>query len=745
VAGDVSGVTLQWVPAGDPGDIGVSPPSGTWIPLDAEDAGEIALTFDAPAGAAPGDYTGWIDLEDDAGGTTTVPYLLRVFPAAPQRDLLIVDLSFSEENERPDVTAIYGELADALGLSWELATPGEHAWAPSMPELFAYRAVLVVTGDDRWNQYGTSARWTLDRLAGYLLRGGRVIVAGQGPLRDASHERAVALLGGATLEHHPLWDGEQDVPWPVSELRVTATDQPALISADLTLDASAPLGDVYGLGEVVPVTLVTDLEPWGYPVLRLTDGDLRAGGNVGLVYDPFPHWGSDSLAEAHRHRAVMLGFGLELVREPTPGGGPAPAPGSRAELLQRAWRWVSDRVSLQVAVHHTDRELTLEAFAEAGTPVVRFEYDYGDGSPVVRTHRDSDTHRYERYDDYEVTVIARSETGAAALWRRIIDVQPAATDPDAGLGDGSVTADASGAAGDQGGGRGCHCRGAGSDPGAGLGLGIGLGFAFLLLLVPWLLARRGGRGPWRVGGWAARARSRQLPLLLAGGLSVAAISCEREAAEIKRAYERVIDHSQEGEQRYTIWKKKQLPGFVWAVRENRDNPNRGSLDMDIAVSPLASRERVKKRLRQAVRIGKGATSLDVVRVQAWPKGLQVYGGVLGTAHLAPDGRGWDGQGNTVRGVRVITGQDKGVWRPSAFDIEVLRALEKRQRIMMADPRYSGKHAYFRRRPKALQRAVIAEVAPQLGLTRSSVRRTVRNARKYWWKPSWQPSAVVDGQ
>jgi subtilisin family serine protease len=728
VAGDVSGVTLRWDPVHPLGDIAVSPPSGSWIPLDGDGRAELSFSFAVPATTPAGDYTGWIDLEDDGGGTTTLPYHLRVFPEGFQKDLLIVDLSFAEQNERPEVATLYGGLADDLGLSWDLAPGDEHSLAPSLPELFAYRSVLVVTGDDRWNQYENSARWTLDRIAGYLLRGGRVIIAGQGPLRDADHHRVVALLGGATLEHRPLWDEELEQPWPVSELRVRSTDRPRLISADLTLDASAPLGDPFELGELAPVSLITDQDPWAYSVLSLTDGDLRAGGAVGLVYDPFPHWGTDPLAEAHRHRAVVLGFGLELIDEPTAGSGPAPDPGSRAELLQRAWQWVSDRVSLQVTARQEGRRLTLEATAEADTPVVRFEYEYGDGTPRVRTHRDRDHHDYDRYDAYEVTVIARSETGAAALWRRTLDLQPGASLSDAGVGDAMVSPDASDVTVIEGSRRGCHCRGAsqGRIPPTAILFGVAL--------LGWLWGRRGAR---------AVARSGMAALALVLSFAALALACDHEAAKIKQAYEEVIDHSLEYKRRHTIWKKKKLPAFVWAVRENRDNPNRGSLDMDIAVSPFASARQVKERLREAVRVGKGATSLDVVRVQAWPKGLWAFGGVVGTAHLAPDGRGWDGQGNTVRRVRVIEGHEKGVRRPSALDVEVLRRLEKRQRIVLADPRNERRKALWKRRPEILDRRLISRVAPRLGLTPRSVRDTVTNARRYWWKPAWQPSPVVE--
>jgi hypothetical protein len=167
--------------------------------------------------------------------------------------------------------------------------------------------------------------------------------------------------------------------------------------------------------------------------------------------------------------------------------------------------------------------------------------------------------------------------------------------------------------------------------------------------------------------------------------------------------------------------------------------------MDILVPPGASDKLIKERLQEAARSGRGAAAVQVVRVQAWPVGLLAFGGVLGTAHLAKDGRGFDGRGNTFRGVRVNSGRRKGVRRPSTLDQEVLRALERRRRILLADPQHAGRKNLWLRKPALLERETVLIVAPQLGFTADSVTEMVRNARRYWWKPNWQPLPITKGQ
>ncbi len=242
----------------------------------------------------------------------------------------------------------------------------------------------------------------------------------------------------------------------------------------------------------------------------------------------------------------------------------------------------------------------------------------------------------------------------------------------------------------------------------------------------------------------SRATSRSAWLLCC--VVVALGSCKsKEAKKVKQAYTEVIDYSMEYKERQTVYKNRKLPGYVWSVRENRDDMKRPTLDVDVGVSHDLPKPALVKLLKEAARLAKGASSLSVVRVQAWPQGLELFGGVLGVAHLAQDGRGWDGKGNTFRGTRVLSGHGKGVYPPSKFDLEILRALERRRRVVMEDPKYAKRKALWLKRPTRLVEVVVASVAPTLGLTRDSVRKTVKNAKSYWWKPRWQPQPTSVSQ
>lgn len=233
-----------------------------------------------------------------------------------------------------------------------------------------------------------------------------------------------------------------------------------------------------------------------------------------------------------------------------------------------------------------------------------------------------------------------------------------------------------------------------------------------------------------------------LPLLavtmLAGG-------CKKEAARVKKAYETVLHHSGASTGRHRVWRSIKLPGYVFSVRENRDDRARPLLDVDIFVAEPTSMAQIRTRLETALQKAKAATRIGVVRVQAWPEGLLAFGRVVGRAFLAPDGRGWDGKGNQVRGLVVLGSQKPGLWRPSAFDLQVLRGVERRwRRHRRAQNGAQPIRGEMRGGAPLVSRAE-AEVAHDLGLTVDSVRRCARNARAYWGRAQWQPSTLLPSQ
>lgn len=489
VADDVISVSPLWVPDVVLSGMGVDPPHGGTLALAGDGTLELEVTVTLPGSASPGEYTGWIDLTDDGGGITTVPYHFRVVPLEVERDLLFVDLQFSAENEREDYVPYYTAAADVLGLTWDRATVTVYSAAPSVPEMLRYRVVVVITGDDVWNHFGHVGRGTLDRVASYMLRGGRVIIAGQGPLRGTWHTRIQALSGTGTVNEYPLYDETTETLLQLSAYSVKAIDFPQLVTASIDLTPGAGAGDLAQIAELLFVAgadFEYGLDLWTTPVLKMSLGNFVGYGYMGMVYDPFRDYGLDRLAEAHSHRAVMLGFGLELINQPTDAT--QIQPGSREELLSRAFNWVSDRVALSVHVVRVDRLVTLDASAvSSSSSVSTYWVDYGDGSDPEESDQHVLSHEYDRFGAFEVTLVARSVTGAAGLWRRTVDVQPGSEGIDASVVDAGPSGDAD-ATVIEGSRKGCGCRTGGASGAAGGGSPVLL--AFLLLLVLGATGRR---------------------------------------------------------------------------------------------------------------------------------------------------------------------------------------------------------------------------------------------------------------
>lgn len=459
VADDISAVSPLWVADVHVPGMGVDPPHGGSLSLHSDGTLEVEVTVTLPASADPGEYTGWIDFTDDGSGITSVPFHFRVMPLEVARDLLIVDMQFSQDNEREDYAPYYIAAADTLGLTWDRATVSAYSAAPSVPEMLSYGAVLVITGDDVWNHFGHVGRGTLDRVASYMLRGGRVIIAGQGPFRGTWHTRIQALSGAGTVNEYPLYDETTETLLQLSDYSVKAIDFPLLVTGDIDLTPGAGAGELAQIAEllyVVGADYDFGLDLWTTPVLEMSQGNFMGYGYLGMVYDPFPDYGLDRLAEAHSHRAVVLGFGLELINQPTDAT--QIEPGSREELLSRAFNWVSDRVTLSVHVAREDRLVTLDAGAiSSSTSVTLYWVDFGDGTDPVESGERVVSHEYDRFGSFEVTLVVRSATGAADLWRRTLEVQPGSEGLDAGVMDAGPSGDAD-ATVIEGKRKGCGCR-----------------------------------------------------------------------------------------------------------------------------------------------------------------------------------------------------------------------------------------------------------------------------------------------
>jgi subtilisin family serine protease len=470
-------VTLRW-----------SASTGTGAPLQIPSEGTIAdftrdavpftVAFGINQGDAPGEYSGWLVATTDAGVEYAAPYYFRVLPER-DRNLLLVDMSFASSSGAVSPADRHAELLTAAGIEFDRAEPPENIPVPPLETLLAYRGVIVMTGNDAEYHFWPQGVAALNRLGAYLHAGGRVIVSGQGPFRGTGVQRITALLGSQTDGTPLVDDGGQLVG--TGDFAVAPEGQPAFISAGLILDRYGA-GDLtrVGTGTMMAVSQLGMAYP--RPAFSIRPrGLFDAPFTAGVLFDPFPSYGTDPEAELTRHRAITLQFGLESAVEPEPGD---PSAASPVELVTNAVRWVTEEVTLRITPGVAGYALTLDVEAASSNGAITgYRFDFGDGSPVVSGTEPTAAHTYDRFGTYPVVVLARSDLEAAAVWRQDVYVGPeadAGAAGDGGAGDGGAAPPFAATCG------GCHAARPGA-PAPGL---------LLLVVVALRTARRATRGRW---------------------------------------------------------------------------------------------------------------------------------------------------------------------------------------------------------------------------------------------------------
>jgi subtilisin family serine protease len=388
-----------------------SPADGTAIAKETS----IDLAVWIPLGTPPGEYTGYVAV---SGGKsiTWIPYHYRVVPLV-SHDLLLLDLSFLPVGQ-DDLVAVYAELAEDAGHDYDVYRVAEWNAAPALSALLEYEVVLAFTGDDQTQSAQTLGKRTLDVVATYLKKGGRVVVAGQGPLRGNAHPRIFGLLGSKVADTYPLFDSYTLSLVLLDDYLVSPA--PGILPLD---DAPFDIGpENGGTGDLVFLgDLDTVLGP-GLPAAftrtaLVMNAPVFPGGQgvVGTVFDPYLGYGSYPEIETVSHRAVVLGFGLERVAE---SGGVA---SGRQELFDALYDWVHERIAATIEVEQVGFYAIVDVETKGDLPTA-LTYDFGDGTePVVGTEGRA-YHEYASDGEFQIAVTVRSELGAVDIARAQITV-----------------------------------------------------------------------------------------------------------------------------------------------------------------------------------------------------------------------------------------------------------------------------------------------------------------------------------
>jgi hypothetical protein len=331
----------------------------------------------------------------------------------------------------------------------------------SLSELLTYDAVLVFTGDDQEWHSAPGAIDTLDRLEAYVRKGGRLIVAGQGPWRDSPNRRLVEMLGISTHSGRPLLDPGTEGPIELDSYLVFPTDGPVPLTLPVDIDPKGDgRGDLTLVGELSATWGVGLPDLWTEPFLTMPGDQFQTGGNLGILFDPYKGYGVYSEAEALSCRVAFMGFGFERVNNLVPDTT------SRQALFEAVYNWVTDEIYIDVDVFIDGLNVTLVVEIDDGS-IDTFKYDFGDETTPVTSDHYRILHRYDSYGEKDVTVLARSTLGTATIERFSVDLVEPDADTDSSEPDASVPPDEAIAAQP----RDCQCRATGARPKSGL-LGI---------------------------------------------------------------------------------------------------------------------------------------------------------------------------------------------------------------------------------------------------------------------------------
>jgi hypothetical protein len=404
-------LTVSWEHVEHAEHLTAVPQSGAHV----EPGEEFEVRITASSTAPAGEYSGYLKINGtDPQQTVTVPYHFRLLPVR-HRSLMLLDMSFQEQDSA--LAQLYSQMADEAGIDWEMVDTARLSRTLELAELLRYKTVLVFTGDDQNWHTSPVGLATLDVLENYVRKGGRLIVAGQGPWRGAAKARLSEMLGISTDSGFPMLDPNTQQIIALYSYLSYPIDGTIPLTLPVDLD---PMGDGQGnlalAGELNEIWGAGLPDLWVKPFLYMPGYQFQAGGRLGMVFDPYMGYGAYYEAEALSTRVVFMGFGFERVNseslETT----------SRQELFQAVYDWVSDEIAIAPDAMANGLKVTVEVKVEQGD-AVSFAYDFGDGSDIVTSSYYRASHIYDSYGEKEIEVVARSRLGSAAIEQINVDLE----------------------------------------------------------------------------------------------------------------------------------------------------------------------------------------------------------------------------------------------------------------------------------------------------------------------------------
>jgi len=407
-------------------------------------AASIAIRV-STAGAPAGDYEGFVEIRSGSE-RYTLPYWVRVQPAAA-KDVLLIDW---DRNLPEDLSGPYKDALRKLGLTFDVFDGGTSAAAnaapgPTLLQLQAYRTVILFTGNNSasWSNAHIGGSFALQ---GYLLGGGRLIMAGQdlqSQIVNNQNQGSDSMLtsmggwiSGMTAVETPaacqvvisdsnfyrdatpiedlttvleLFGGTVDVSSTASggPGAQTRPDAGRAVTADDDVNTCLR---VYNADAIGPHARVLG----SYVTTRRNGIDVPRAENAAAT-GVAPDTTLERRSRLVPWTAAVLHVGIEGVNE---GQGRL----SRAATLGRLYDFANDTVTVEVSQTARDGasvDLVAKASSTRDAKIVKYRWDFGDGSGIkeTTTNRVRQTYAKGVYTVRveAVTELTRSGVGVATI------------------------------------------------------------------------------------------------------------------------------------------------------------------------------------------------------------------------------------------------------------------------------------------------------------------------------------------
>ena len=409
----------------------------------------------ATAGAPVGDYEGFVEVSG-LGQTYTIPYFVRVLDPGASKDVLLID--WDRNLGGADFRATYTAALTALGLSFDVFDGGTLAAGnagPTFVQLQNYRAVVMFTGNNTTSWANAHVGGSFP-LQDYLVAGGKLVLTGQ----DLNSQLAFNQNTGSDFLFGTMagWmTGVQRNPptAPMNPCALTASDRDFYGSGMTAPGPTTQLNTAFTLfGRTGDVSV--NLGGTGAGNQRFPDagrlvvasdfldqcGFVHNAGSVSTharVLGSYTTTTKDGVAVSRLTSSVATGvapdptleqldpqvnWGAALLHVGAEGLNPNRAALNLQSALDLLHDFVADSVS--VAVTHKVRgkrvDFAVSAASAVGSEIVKYRWDFGDGSPIVETTGPSVTHEYGKgargsytVNVQAVTELTRSGVGSASV------------------------------------------------------------------------------------------------------------------------------------------------------------------------------------------------------------------------------------------------------------------------------------------------------------------------------------------